>query len=380
MSMAGGWFFLMISEAFVLGKRDFRVPGLGSYMSVAAERGDVRAMAWAVAAMMAMIVLLDQVVWRPAVVWSQKFRVEDFAAGEVGSSWLLDWLRRSRLLAWLRRRATRAVAPRPRPAPAPRAPSPAAPRPSSRGRWISTLVFALLIATLVAGAWKLARLLVGVQPAHWVAVVGAASLTLGRVLSATVLGTLWTVPVGIAIGLSPRLARLLRPAAQVAASFPAPMLFPAVIVALDWAHVPLAWGSILLMLLGTQWYILFNVIAGATAIPADLREAAREYRLTGWLRFTRVYLPAVFPYLITGWVTAAGGAWNASIVSEYVTFRGRVLTAPGLGSSIGRAAERADFPELAAGVLVMAVVVVLFNRNVWRRFYRVAEERYSLSR
>jgi NitT/TauT family transport system permease protein len=188
------------------------------------------------------------------------------------------------------------------------------------------------------------------------------------------------VPAGIAIGLSPRLSRWLQPVAQVAASFPAPMLFPAVIAALAWAHVPLGWGSILLMLLGTQWYILFNVIAGATAIPADLREAATEYRLSGRLRLARVYVPAVFPYLVTGWVTAAGGAWNASIVSEYVTFRGDVLAAFGLGSAISRAAERADFPGLAAGVLVMSTMVVLFNRNVWRRFYRLAEERYSLSR
>jgi NitT/TauT family transport system permease protein len=166
----------------------------------------------------------------------------------------------------------------------------------------------------------------------------------------------------------------------VAASFPAPMLFPLVIAGLKAAGVSLGWGSVLLMLLGTQWYILFNVIAGATSVPSDLREVSRSYRLRRWQRFTSLYLPAVFPYLVTGWVTAAGGAWNASIVAEFVTFRGKVLTANGLGAQISLAAENADFPRLAASVTVMAVVVVLFNRTVWKRFYHVAEERFSLSK
>jgi len=195
-----------------------------------------------------------------------------------------------------------------------------------------------------------------------------------------VLGTLWTLPVGLAIGLTPSLSRRLQPVVQVAASFPAPMLFPIVIAALAYAGVPLGWGSILLMLLGTQWYVLFNVIAGAMAVPADLKEAARSYRITGWARLTKVLIPAVFPYLVTGWVTAAGGAWNASIVSEYVTFKGRVMTAPGIGSQISLAAERGDLPGLAASVLIMSTLVVLFNRNVWRRLYHLAETRYALNR
>jgi NitT/TauT family transport system permease protein len=158
------------------------------------------------------------------------------------------------------------------------------------------------------------------------------------------------------------------------------MLFPLVIALLAAAHVSLGWGSVVLMLLGTQWYILFNVIAGAMSIPGDLREAARSYRMSLRLRFFSLYLPAVFPYLVTGWVTAAGGAWNASIVAEYVNFKGQILTANGLGAQISRAAERADFPHLAASVMVMAAVVVLFNRTVWRRFYELAEQRFSLSK
>jgi NitT/TauT family transport system permease protein len=182
------------------------------------------------------------------------------------------------------------------------------------------------------------------------------------------------------IGLTPRLSRQLQPIVQVAASFPAPMLFHLVDAALTWAGVTLNWGSVLLMLLGTQWYILFNVIAGAMAIPADLREAAVSYRITGWQRFRMLYVPSVFPYLVTGWVTAAGGAWNASIVAEYIKFQGKVLHANGLGDRISSAAAAADFPALAVNILIMSVVVVFLNRTVWRRCYHLAETKYSLSK
>jgi NitT/TauT family transport system permease protein len=380
MSMAGGWFFLMINEAFVLGDHDFRLPGLGSYMSVAVARGDVRAMIWAVLAMIAMIVLLDQLVWRPAVVWSQRFRVEESAGAETMSSWLLGWLQRSGVLRWLLRwlprleREAERVVPRDRP--------PA--RPAGRRPWmglvLSTAAFAGLVGLLAFGGWRLALLLRALPPLRWLALVGAALATLLRVLAATMLGTLWTLPVGLAIGLSPRLSRVLQPVTQVAASFPAPMLFPAVLLLLHMAGVTLEVGSVVLMLLGTQWYILFNVVAGASSIPADLREAARGYRLTRWQRFRTLYAPAVFPFLVTGWVTAAGGAWNASIVSEYVSFHGQVHTAWGVGAQISLAAQRGDFPALAAGVLVLSGLVVLLNRTVWRRCYRLAEERYALSR
>jgi NitT/TauT family transport system permease protein len=380
MSMAGGWFFLMVSEAFVLGDRSFRLPGLGSYMSVAVERGDRSAMVAAVVAMVLMIVLLDQVLWRPVVVWAQKFRMDESGQAAEAQSWFLDLLRGSRLVAALRRGsvdAARWVAGR---LPARR---PKATRPGKVGRATriaSVAAFLALLAVLAVGSVGLVRLFAKVQGASWLGIGWAASLTLGRVLLATVLGTLWTVPAGLAIGLSPRLSRVLQPVVQVVASFPAPMLFPAVVALLSAAGVGLGWGSVLLMLLGTQWYILFNVVAGAMAIPADLREAARIYRVGTWQRFRTLYLPAVFPYLVTGWVTAAGGAWNASIVSEYVSFHGRELAADGLGARISVAAASGDFPTLAAAVAVMAVVVVLFNRLVWRRLHDVAEQRFSLTR
>jgi NitT/TauT family transport system permease protein len=383
MSMAGGWFFLMINEAFVLGDHDFRLPGLGSYMSVAVAHGDGRAMVWAVLAMIGMIVFLDQLLWRPAVVWAQRFRYEETAAAETESSWFLDWLRRSRLLRALGgllprlRRGARGAGP-PRPAPAPVAPAPA--RRSRLGRVASILAFTALIGLLLFAGVRLVVLLGAVPLSRWLGLVGATLVTLLRVLVAVVAGTLWTLPAGLAIGLSPRLSRALQPVTQVAASFPAPMLFPAVLALLHLLGVPLSVGSIVLMLLGTQWYILFNVVAGASAIPTDLREAATSYRLSRWQRFTSLYAPAVFPYLVTGWVTAAGGAWNASIVAEYVSFHGQVHTAWGVGSQISLAAQNADFPALAAGVLVLSTMVVIFNRLVWRRCYHLAEQRFSLNR
>jgi NitT/TauT family transport system permease protein len=380
MSMAGGWFFLMINEAFVLGDRDFRLPGIGSYMSVAVARGDGRAMVWAVLAMTVMIVALDQVLWRPAVVWAQRFRVEESAGSEVASSWFLDWLRRSRVLAALtrllprvRREAERVVPP-----PAPRPEPPGARTPL--GLTLSFAAFVALCGVLLLGGWRLVSLLTALPPLRWFGLVGAALTTLLRVLAATVVGTLWTLPAGLAIGLSPRLSRVLQPVTQVAASFPAPMLFPAALALLHVLHVPLGVGSVVLMLLGTQWYILFNVVAGASSIPADLKEAARSYHLSRMQRFRTLYAPAVFPFLVTGWVTAAGGAWNASIVSEYVSLHGEVHTAWGVGSEISLAAQHADFPGLAAGVLVLSLLVVLFNRLVWRRCYHLAESRFSLSR
>ncbi len=381
MSMAGGWFFLMVSEAFILGDKDFRLPGLGSYMSVAVAQGDGRAMLAAVVAMAVMIVALDQLLWRPVVVWAQKFRVEESGQTEAMESWFLDVLKRSEILPWASRllhRAARALVP-PR-AEKPRDTAPPASRPRALTSAVSLALFSLLLALLAWGALGLVGLLRRVPLGAWGGIGTAAGLTLGRVLVATALGTLWTVPAGLAIGLSPRLSRVLQPVVQVVASFPAPMLFPAVVAVLTAAGIGLGAGSILLMLLGTQWYILFNVIAGATAIPADLREAARIYRLGTLQRFRELYFPAVFPYLVTGWVTAAGGAWNASIVSEYMSFRGRVLATHGLGARISTAAASGDFAVLAAAITFMAAMVALFNRLVWRRLHRVAEERFSLTR
>jgi NitT/TauT family transport system permease protein len=376
MSVAGGWFFLMINEAFVLGDKDFRLPGLGSYMSVAAAHGDRRAMTAAMAAMVAMIVLLDQLVFRPLVVWAQKFRVEEGAQQEAMSSWFYDVIRRSWLLPSIRaviRRLRDALARRARVHHAPA-------RPSDRSSWASRVLFAGLVVALGYGGFRLVHLFGAVPLRVWGELFLAGFTTLGRVLVATAVGTIWALPAGLAVGLSPRLSRVVQPIAQVLASFPAPMLFPVVIAGLAAARVSLGWGSIVLMLLGTQWYIFFNVIAGAVAVPADLREVGTSYHFDLWKRLRAIYLPAVFPYLVTGWVTATGGAWNASIVSEYVTVRGHALAASGLGASISSAAEHGDLPRLAVAVSVMSLLVVAWNRTVWHACYTLAETRFSLDK
>lgn len=377
MSMAGGWFFLMVSESFVLGDKDYRLPGIGSYMSVAVHQGDVPAMLAAIAGMIIMIVAVDQLLWRPLVVWAQKFRLEERADDEQATSWFSEVLRRSNLLSWpygvLRRRLHRLwPAPRTKLAVIATRPSPVA------GRTVSLAVLGVLVVALTGGVWALVHLILGLSLSEWGRIVGAGGVTLARVAAATAIGTLWAVPAGIAIGLNPRLSRILQPVVQITASFPAPMLFPLVVGGLSLAGISLGWGSILLMLMGTQWYILFNAIAGATAIPTDLKEAAQTYHLSRWRRFRSLYLPVVLPYLVTGWVTAAGGAWNASIVSEYVMYKGSNLTAWGLGSTISQAAQNADMHQLTASVVVMALIVVLVNRLVWQRLYRLTEERYSL--
>ena len=377
MSMAGGWFFLTINEAFRLGNRDFRLPGVGAYMSVAIDRGDSRAMVAAVGAMIAMIVVVDQLMWRPLVAWSNKFKFEDVGAATVTKSWVLELLRRTRLYAWLRERRTRAAA-----APAhahvpkriPRSPSPAA------TRAISFVALAGFIALSAWGAYALVGLLATLHASSWLEIARASGYTLARTTAAVAIGSLWAIPAGVYIGTHPRASRVLQPIVQIAASFPAPMLFPLVLLVLAKIDVSLSLGSVVLMILGTQWYILFNVIAGAMSIPQELQEAATVYRFTRLQRWKRVYLPGVFPHLVTGWVTAAGGAWNASIVSEYIHANGKLRTTDGLGALISRAAEGEQFALLAAGVLAMAVVVVCINRTFWKRLYDLAESRYALGR
>jgi len=242
------------------------------------------------------------------------------------------------------------------------------------------MAFLALVSLMLFGAWKIIELFSKVTFDQWKLIVSEALVTLGRVLVAVGLSLIWTIPVGLWIGLSPRLSRIAQPFVQVAASFPAPMLFSYIILIMHFMGVPLNWGSIALMILGAQWYLLFNVMAGAMSIPSDLLEAARMYRITGWQRFRKVYMPGIFPYLVTGMVTSAGGTWNASIVAEYVTDKGKTLTAFGLGSQISISAAKADFPMLAASVVVMSLMVVTFNRLVWKRLYRLAEEKYSLSK
>jgi NitT/TauT family transport system permease protein len=380
MSMAGGWFFLMINEAFVMGGQDYRLPGIGAYMSVAVEKGDTRAIIAAIVVMGLMIVAIDQLVWRPAVVWAEKFRIEETSGAPPSKSTVLLWIRRSRILAsigaWIGLDGNdRAMRKSPR---ADRGlPSPAR---KAWTLWSTRLLAIIGLAVLLYGGAHLGRLVTEVTSKEWLGILLASLMTIVRVFATIILGTLWTIPVGLAIGLSPRLSRTLQPVVQVLASFPAPMLFPLVVGGLGLMGVTLGWSSIALMLLGTQWYILFNVIAGALAMPTDLREAARMYGIRGWRRFKTLYLPAIFPHLVTGWVTAAGGAWNTSIVAEYFELKGEVAETRGLGAMISHAQAHNQYGLLIASGLVLAAIVVSFNRVVWHRCYRLASERFSMNR
>jgi NitT/TauT family transport system permease protein len=377
--MAGGWFFLMVSEAFILGDHDFRLPGLGSYMSLAIEYGDGWAQLFGVLAMLGMIVFVDQVVWRPLVAWSHKFTDED--ATEAPSSWLWERIRGSRIwgtVSQMWRFFRREIRP------APTAPAKVVVAANGRAVMLRRWAIRLFVAAIVVGAFvgvvKYVQLVLALTSGDWLHLFSSAAATFLRVAIAVVLASLWTIPVGVMIGRHPRWVVVLQPAIQMAASFPAPMIFPLVVGVMLMSNIGLAISSVvLLLLLGTQWYILFNVISGSSAIPRELWEVSRLSRFSWRQRWHKLILPAIFPSLLTGWITAMGGAWNASIVAEYMKYRGETLMTTGLGAAISEATEHGNFPVLAAAVGIMAVVVVGFNRLVWHPLSRRAQTRYTLN-
>jgi NitT/TauT family transport system permease protein len=377
MSVAGGWFFLMACEMFTLGARDLRLPGLGSYLQTAANVGETGAIVRGVAAMVAVIVAMDQLIWRPLIAWSEKFKFEQVEGAQAPSSPILDWLQRSRLLAGVGRRT---VAPA-REAVLMRCARRGAAEAVRQHRLRSWAGWVVGIAALAGMGFAVVKMVVEVTAlsgAGLRSILWGAGATFLRVEATLALAGLWTVPVGIYIGLRPKLSAIAQPIAQVAASVPATALFPIVLLALIRVGGGLGIGSMVLLLLGTQWYILFNVIAGATAIPSDLKEVAAVFRLGTVERWRRLFLPAVFPYLITGFVTASGGAWNASIVAEYFRFHGKTYSVTGLGAVISSATDRGDFPVLLGATLVMAAMVVTVNRLLWRRLYSLASTRFKL--
>jgi NitT/TauT family transport system permease protein len=379
MSVAGGWFFLMACEMFVLGSRDFRLPGLGSYLQTAASAGDTRSILWGVVTMIALIVLIDQFIWRPVIAYAEKFKVEQVESTDVPRSWVLDRLQRSHSLGILRTRALFPVREKLMSYFAQRHSAPPVEQTSKAWKtWIARDVGVIALALIGYGVVRVAIMLAGIDRS------GAAELALGlgatflRVTVTLLIGAAWTIPVGVLIGFNPRLARVAQPLAQIAASVPATALFPVVLLILIRLGGGLGIGSILLLLLGTQWYILFNVIAGAMAIPTDLKEACSVFGITGLERWRKLILPGIFPYLVTGLVTASGGAWNASIVAEYFHFKGQTFYTTGLGAIISRASDSGNFNLLIASTMVMVAIVVTVNRLVWRRFYALAQTRFRL--
>ncbi len=376
MSMSGGWFFVVAAEAISVGDRSIALPGIGSYVALAIVHRNLAAIGWAILAMTLVILAYDQLLFRPLVAWADTFRSEQ-TAREASHSWFLQLLRRSELvhlatapssraLRWLLRARLLNLPPGPA-------------RRRSSGRLLDFAWYGAVLATLLWAAEIIVRF--AASELRWTDLETAlrlGSYTLLRVFVLIVLSSIVWVPLGVMIGLRPRLAERVQPLAQFLAAFPANLLFPlAVHLIVRWRLDLNIWLSPL-MILGTQWYILFNVIAGTTAYPTDLLEAAGEFRFRGWQWWRRAILPGIFPYFVTGAITASGGAWNASIVAETVSWGSRTLSAQGLGTYIARMTLAGDYPRIVLGVAVMSLYVVLFNRLLWRPLYAYGERHLRL--
>jgi len=379
MGWAGGWFFLMAAEMFTVGQRDLRLPGLGAYLQEAAGQGNVQAIALGIGMLVLIIVALDQLVWRPLLVWADRFKLEMVEGESPPTSWFYDALQDSRLANWFKRSIVH----------------PALEtvdtflvchfpmdmdlmRRESRYQWVYKVLAGFGGLALLYGAIQAGKLLLALPLVQWGTIAMGVGATLLRVFAALVIALAWTVPLGVAIGTNRRLASWLQPVVQIAASIPATALFPVFLMVLIGLPGGLNLAAVLLMLMGTQWYLLFNVIAGAAAIPQDLKYTTLLLQLSRWDRWQCLILPALFPYLITGGIAAGGGAWNASIVAEYVSFSGKTVTIPGIGSLISQATATGDYPLLLAATLSMICTVVAINRLFWRRLYRLAEKRYRM--
>ncbi|MGJ4880813.1 MULTISPECIES: ABC transporter permease subunit [unclassified Bradyrhizobium] len=379
MSMSGGWFFVVASEAITVGNTTVTLPGIGSYVALAIQQKDLAAIGAALLTMLLVITAYDQLLFRPIVAWADKFRFEQTASGNPPSSWMLDLFRRTRALRSLSvpfAAVNRAVSnlrinwPKTWSGPVRHAP----PSQLVDGLWLAVVVLGCAYA-----GWKTYLYLSAtLAPADVLSAIGYGLITLIRVVVLIGLASLIWVPVGVWIGLRPKLAERIQPLAQFLAAFPANLAFPVFVVLIVRFRLDANVWLSPLMILGTQWYILFNVIAGASAFPTDLREAAASLHLTGWRWWFKVVLPGIFPYYITGAITASGGSWNAAIVAEVASWGDTHLTASGLGAYIAAATERGDFPRVVLGIAVMCILVTLFNRLLWRPLYAFGERRLRL--
>lgn len=381
MSVSGGWFFVVASEAITVHGQVITLPGIGSYIALAIQQENLAAIGWAILAMFAGILIYDQFFFRPLVAWADKFKSEHTPGEEAPTSRLLDILQRARLFghvaalpSWVWEKSLPVFRKR-------RDGLSPVPTMSSQSgwRWFDRgwNVLLLVVALSITG-----RLIDYVHGSIGLAEIGHVFLlglaTALRVIVLIALASAVWLPIGVWIGLRPKMAQAAQPIIQFLAAFPANLMFPLVVMLI--LHFDLSveiWTSPL-MILGTQWYILFNVISGAMLIPTQLKDAAGNFGLKGWLRWKRLYLPAVFPTYVTGAITASGGAWNASIVSEMVDWGDTTLMATGLGSYIAESTKQGDFPRIALGITVMCIYVMLFNRQIWRRMYRLAEERLRI--
>jgi NitT/TauT family transport system permease protein len=381
-SVAGGWFALIFCETFTMGDRNFQLPGLGSYIQTATYAGNVRALLAGIATVILIVVATDQLVWRPLIAWSDKFKFEQVESAEQVKSPILELLRRSKICQNLPGRIwDRVEEPVYRHLAKSKECLVVKPLDDTKSGKVSPVLWAVALAGAMAICWAAAQavlMLKTVSMADLRLLLEGAAATFLRVNAALLLSAAWTIPVGVSIGLNPKLARVVQPIAQILASVPATAFFPILLIALVRIGGGLGIGSIALMLLGTQWYILFNVIAGAMSIPSDLREVASLYHFTRWQRWIKLILPGIFPYLITGMVTASGGAWNASVMAEYSHVKDQTLSTIGLGAQIDAATDSGRFSMLLLATILISLMVVTMNRLVWRRLYHLAETRFKL--
>jgi NitT/TauT family transport system permease protein len=381
-SVAGGWFALIFCETFTMGDRNFQLPGLGSYIQTATYEGNVRALLAGIATVILIVVATDQLVWRPLIAWSDKFKFEQVESANQVTSPILELLRRSKICQTLPGRIwDRVEEPVYKHLAHSKESRVVKPLDETKSRKVSPVLWAVALAGAMAVCWAAAQavlMLKTVTLADLRLLLEGAGATFMRVNAALLLSAAWTIPVGVSIGLNPKLARVVQPIAQIMASVPATAFFPILLIGLVRIGGGLGIGSIALMLLGTQWYILFNVIAGAMSIPSDLREVASLYHFTRWQRWIKLILPGIFPYLITGMVTASGGAWNASVMAEYSHVKDQTLSTIGLGAQIDAATDSGSFSMLLMATIMISLIVVTMNRLVWRRLYRLAETRFKL--
>lgn len=387
MSWAGGWFFLMVAEQLTLGNTSFQLPGIGSYLQVAANTGNYQLILLGLATLILLIILLDFFLWRPLVAWSDKFKFETTRAGDAPESPILDLLQRSSLLDRFNRSIGQPMSERitrqldrlfPPDIKQIRDDQHLPQQRITTNNIMGWLAFGVIGIVASIGIIQAALLLSQVHILGWLTIVGEGSVTFLRTMFSIAFALAWTVPVGVKIGMNPKWSHRLQPIVQIISSIPATAVFPVILIFILRLPQGINIAAIILMMLGTQWYVLFNVIAGAMSIPADLREAARNYQVNGWRKWRTLILPAIFPYLVTGMITASGGAWNTSIVAEYVQFNNHTQQTYGLGAAIADAAAKGNLAELLAATLVMAVMVVLINRLLWRRLYALADRKYSL--
>jgi len=379
MSMSGGWFFVVASESITVGNTTVTLPGIGSYVALAIQKQNLPAIGYAILTMLLVIIVYDQLLFRPVVAWADKFRFEQTASATAPTSWMLDLFRHTRAL----RALTYPFAALNKAISNLHFAIPNSLRMPVKNGQPSRIVDAVWLAFIISitgyAAWRVYEYLSAtLSPSDVFRAVGYGFVTLARVVVLIALATLVWVPVGVWIGLRPKLAERIQPLAQFLAAFPANLAFPVfVVIIVRYDLNPNVWLSPL-MILGTQWYILFNVIAGASAFPTDLREAAGSFHLNGWRWWIKVILPGIFPYYVTGAITASGGSWNASIVAEVASWGDIHLTATGLGAYIATATEAGDFPRVVLGIAIMCVLVTLFNRLLWRPLYAFGERRLRL--